>query len=62
MDAKTAGTKLAAVLDEGLVRATTTAETAQNAVYSFWSAFTAELERRRAARTVPAPQIDAKPF
>ena len=57
MDAKTAGTRLAAALDDTLVHATTTAQALTETVQTFWSAFGSELQRRRAARSVPFAQV-----
>ena len=62
MDAQTAGIKLAATVDDTLVHATSTAQAVTETMQTFWGAFSAELQRRRAARSGPmAPVVVTNP-
>ena len=62
MNPQTAGIKLAAAIDKALVGTTQSAHLATYGARAFWSAFTAELARRRAARAMGMTGSAAEPF
>ena len=62
MNPQTAGIKLAAALDQALVGTAQSAHLATGAVRAFWSAFTAELARRRVVRAMGMTDSAAEPF
>jgi len=62
MNTVTIATKLAAAIDSTIAVTEHAVRSAKSEGTTFLSVFKAELAARRAARTGPAPQIDAKPF
>ncbi len=63
MNPTTAGIKLAVALDSVISGTFTTANSVTETATAFWTAFTSELQRRRAERAAPQQAVpDAKPF
>ncbi len=63
MNPTTAGTKLAIALDTVLAGTSSTTHSVTGAISTFWSAFNAELQRRRSERAALRQAVpEAKPF